>query len=330
MNPFRSILIAMVATAIIAPAAGAKKPVRSNQIELELPTRADVSQRYGNLDYGIRIQVNSDVRARDIINLNDLPSKEAADFPKVDMPFSLTESVEQFLDSYSTGLGFNVARSANTDYTLRVLIKDFRLRVKDYNTKKRVYSSSAAMVVSYELISPENEVVISATTSTGRGSVRNPNNAAAVVYTPIAEAYMECLSGIDWDRIASQLKIAKTAKQEKNKEVTGMGNSALEHTVIRWNIISKPQGADVSWRVVSSTPDVANTNANFVGTTPYESTEAFDIRGLSYNNSGNVQIEVTCEKPGYLPQRRRFNLRQAIDQKEISAKFNLVKEDDDE
>ncbi|MDE6742110.1 MAG: hypothetical protein K2J58_07245, partial [Muribaculaceae bacterium] len=99
------------------------------------------------------------------------------------------------------------------------------------------------------------------------------------------------------------------------------------HTVIRWYIQSSPQGADVSWRVVSSTPDVANTNSNFVGTTPYESTESFDIRGLTYNNSGNVQIEVSCEKPGYLTQRKRFNLRQAIDQKEISAKFNLVKDE---
>ena len=137
------------------------------------------------------------------------------------------------------------------------------------------------------------------------------------------------MAGIDWDRIASQLKIAKTAKQEKNKEVEGMGNSALEHTVIRWNIVSRPQGADVYWRVVSSTPDVSNTNSNYVGTTPYESTEAFDIKGLSYNNSGNVQIEVSCEKPGYITQRKRFNLRQAIDQKEISAKFNLVKEEDE-
>lgn len=92
-------------------------------------------------------------------------------------------------------------------------------------------------------------------------------------------------------------------------------------------IISNPQGADVSWRVVSSTTEVSNTNSSFVGTTPYESTESFDIKGLSYENSGNVQIEVMCERPGYLPQKKRFNLRQVIDQKEISAKFNLVKDE---
>lgn len=67
-------------------------------------------------------------------------------------------------------------------------------------------------------------------------------------------------------------------------------------------------------------------HSNYVGSTPYESTESFDIKGLTYNNSDNVQIEVTCERPDYLPQKKRFNLRQVIDQKEISAQFNLVKE----
>ena len=72
-----------------------------------------------------------------------------------------------------------------------------------------------------------------------------------------------------------------------------------------------------------------NTNSKFVGTTPYETTESFDIKGMNYNNSGNIQIEITCEKPGYITQTKRFNLRQAIDQKEITTKFNLVKESDE-
>ncbi len=315
------LVIAAVVTATCA--FGAKKTSGPSSIELELPTRADVSQRYGNLDYGVRIQVNSDVRNRDILNTNDLPSKEAADFPALNLVYSLTESAEQFLDSYASGLGLKAASNYNTDFVLRVSIRDCRLRVRDYNKKNKNFSSSGAMVINWELYSPENELVIASTTSSGRGTSRSQ----ADIALPLAVAFEEALSGIDWDRIASQLKIAKDARHEKNKEVSGLGNSALEHTVIRWYILSSPQGADVSWRVVSSTPEVANTNANFVGSTPYESTESFDIRGLSYNNSGNVQIEVSCEKPGYLPQRKRFNLRQAIDQKEITTKFNLVKED---
>ena len=114
---------------------------------------------------------------------------------------------------------------------------------------------------------------------------------------------------------------------EANKQVAGDGNTALESTVIRWYLDSSPKGADVSMRIVSSTPEVKNTNQNYVGTTPYETTETFDVKGLTYNNSGNVQIEVTCEKAGYITQKKRFNVRQAIDQKEISTKFNLIKEE---
>ena len=325
MKTIGKLLALALALLVTAPAADAKKKVEPARINLDLPTYANVSQRYGNLDYGVRINVSSDVRSDAIVNTNDLPSKEAADFPQVYMDYSLIQSAEQYLDSYATGLGLKVGSSANSDFVLRVRISDFRLRVRDYNLKKRVFSSSAAVVISWELYSPENQQVISATTSTGRGSA----NTREAIAHPLAQAFEQALAGIDWDRIASQLKIAKTAKQEKNKEVEGMGNSALEYTVIRWNIVSRPQGADVYWRVVSSTPDVSNTNSNYVGTTPYESTEAFDIKGLSYNNSGNVQIEVSCEKPGYITQRKRFNLRQAIDQKEISAKFNLVKEEDE-
>lgn len=125
----------------------------------------------------------------------------------------------------------------------------------------------------------------------------------------------------------SNLPLYKSPKLEGNKQVTGEGNTALESTVIRWYVESSPKGADVYWRVVSSTPQVKNTNQNFLGSTPYESTETFDIKGLTYNNSGNVQIEISCEKNGYITQKKRFNLRQVIDQKEISTKINLVKDE---
>lgn len=91
--------------------------------------------------------------------------------------------------------------------------------------------------------------------------------------------------------------------------------------------LAKEYGADVTWRVVFSTPDVKNTNFNYVGSTPYESLETFDIKGLAFNHSSNVQIEVSCEKTGYITQRKRFDLRSVIDSKDISTKFNLVKEE---
>ena len=140
-------------------------------------------------------------------------------------------------------------------------------------------------------------------------------------------AYANALEDVDWDRIAFFLDKADSPALEGNKQVAGEGNTALESTVIRWYVESNPKGADIYWRVVSSPPAVKNTNQTFLGSTPYESTETFDIKGLTYNNSGNVQIEISCEKNGYITQKKRFNLRQVIDQKEISTKMNLIKDE---
>lgn len=106
------------------------------------------------------------------------------------------------------------------------------------------------------------------------------------------------------------------------------GATALERTIIRWNFDSEPRGARVFWRVVSSIPSIVkNTNETYLGSTPYEETRAFNILGLSYENSRDVTVEVTVRKAGYMDQVKRFNVRQAIDQQEISSFFELVKKD---
>lgn len=100
----------------------------------------------------------------------------------------------------------------------------------------------------------------------------------------------------------------------------------LNNTIIRWDIQSRPQGADIFWRVVSKTPEVKSTNNKYLTTTPYEATKALDIRGLTLQNSGNVRIILRCEKEGYLQQEKEYDVRMIIDQEEISAFFRLVKE----
>jgi len=62
-------------------------------------------------------------------------------------------------------------------------------------------------------------------------------------------------------------------------------------------------------------------------TTPYEATNALDIKGLTHKNSSNARIIIRCEKDGYLPQEKEFNVRMVMDQEEISAFFKLVKEE---
>ena len=42
-------------------------------------------------------------------------------------------------------------------------------------------------------------------------------------------------------------------------------------------------------------------------------------------NSNDVQIEIKVRMNGYRDQTRRFNVRQAIDQQEISSFFDMIK-----
>ena len=96
---------------------------------------------------------------------------------------------------------------------------------------------------------------------------------------------------------------------------------------IHWNIDSRPQGADIYWRVVSSTPEVKNQNFKYLGTAPYEATEALNISGLTTDNAIDVQIVVKCEKDGYYTQTKKLSLSSILDEKELSIFFKLVKEE---
>ena len=107
------------------------------------------------------------------------------------------------------------------------------------------------------------------------------------------------------------------------------GQTELERTIIRWFFDSDPQGARIFYRVISSVPaEVKNTNETYLMTTPFEETRSFNIQGLTYENSRDVQIEIKIVKNGYEPQVKRFNVRQAIDQQEISSFFMLVKKEE--
>lgn len=138
---------------------------------------------------------------------------------------------------------------------------------------------------------------------------------------------------------SSSTKIVKKAMKTLNKRPAyvsdapvsrnNAGNTNLEKTIIRWYFESAPKGARLFWRVVSSVPDqVKNTNETFLGSTPYEETRSFNIIGLTYANSRDITVEIKVKKPGYIDQVKRFNVRQAIDQQEISSFFDLIKEDE--
>ena len=103
------------------------------------------------------------------------------------------------------------------------------------------------------------------------------------------------------------------------------GATAMEKTILRWYVDSDPRGARVFWRVISNVPnEVPNTNETYLTTTPIEETRGFNIPGLTYENANNVTVEIKVSKRGYEDQVKRYNVRHAIDQQEISGFFELV------
>lgn len=115
----------------------------------------------------------------------------------------------------------------------------------------------------------------------------------------------------------------RQASQRVNRN--DVGTTDMERTILRWYFDSDPRGARVFWRVISSVPnEVKNTNETYLTTTPIEETRSFNIQGLTYDNSRDVTIEIKVTKRGYEDQVKRFNVRQALDQQEISGFFELV------
>lgn len=287
---------------------------------INLECSATPDTRYNNLTHGIDVTVTSDVTDSSIIDASECSNnmRRQIAISKITVDPTIKSFVLQSVRLYARSSGIKVGGSVDSDYSLRIKVRNFSVVVGNQTNDRGVVE------LEYSLCNPDNETLIRQTV---RGRFVAPDSKTSWSYL-LDRAFSDALKAINWDDIAGYLGVPKRAEQQPTAQVKGSGNTALEHTVIRWNVESRPAGSDVYWRVVSSTPDVKNTNSTYLGTTPYESTESFDIRGLSFENSGNIQIEIKCERPGYLPQTRRFNLRQVIEQKEISTKFNLIKDED--
>lgn len=310
-------LLASVSLAACSSPAPAVKTAQPKIVNLDL-TATPRSNIYVNLDYGIRINLK-DARPNSNILLkhdNYLSSRPSVNVNPEVIPF-----VNESLRRYMRTMGFRLDSDISSDYMLTISLKNFNLSWLDG------IGWSAVVGMDIAVYDHDNRQVYPSVSIAGRASGRSNGDDYVTASSVMNQAYVNALEDIDWDRIAYFLHRSKSADAEKDKAVHGDGNTALEHTVLSWEVTSRPAGADVYWRVISSTPDVKNTNKNYKATTPYESTETFDIKGLTYNNSGDVQIEISCEKPGYLPQRKVFNLRAAIDQKSINAHFSLVKDE---
>ena len=116
-------------------------------------------------------------------------------------------------------------------------------------------------------------------------------------------------------------------KQEAYRQKQNRKAGKEDNFTFHVSINSRPQGAECYWRIKSATPDVKKQDDKYLAPTPYESMDTFNIKGLTYKNSADVQLEIRCEKQGYYEQKKVFDMRSIMDEKEISAMFMLIKEE---
>lgn len=308
-----------IAVAILAVSCSSSKTaVKTQQINLALE-ESPQADKYANLEYGIRLNVEDNRADKRIIQVYDAATTSK---PVVNAYPEINAFIPESMRRYMRTMGFNMDADVATDYLMQVTTKEFHT---DWLSG---IGWNGTVILVVKIFDHNRTVVYPSTEVAGRASIYGNAKSADLAQQAINNAYANALADIDWDRIAFFLHRSKDPKQEANKQVAGEGNTALEHLVVHWNVDSRPQGADVEWRVISNTPDVKNQNYKYLQTTPYEGNESLNIKGLTYNNSGLVQIEIRISKKGYYSQTNKYNVRSIIDDPDISGMYRLVKEEE--
>ena len=144
------------------------------------------------------------------------------------------------------------------------------------------------------------------------------NGVPAIVYDFRVETNLPPYPQVSHDTILAELS-------SNPSPINSSSNDDISSTIIRWYFDSDPRGARIFYRVISQVPqEVKNTNESYMTTTPLEETKALSIPGLTYANSNDVVMEIKVTKRGFEEQIKRYNLRQVLDQQEISGFFELV------
>ncbi len=281
--------------------------------------RLPQADKYANLEYGIRLNIQDGRSDKRLLQVYDAA---ATTRPVVHANPGIGSFIPEGMRRYMRTMGFNMDADVATDYLMQVTIKEFHT---DWLSG---IGWQGTVIMDVKVFDHNRSIVYPTTEVAGRASVYGSASSLSLAQQAINQAFVTALDDVDWDRIAYFLHRPNDPSKEGNKKVAGEGNTALEHLVVHWNVNSRPQGADVEWRVISKTPEVKNQNYKYLETTPYEGTETLDIKGLTYNNSGLVQIEIKVSKKGYMTQTRKYDIRSIIDDNDVSYMFRLVPEDE--
>lgn len=317
-NSFNLIALAIIVTSCSSATKVDKTPqpkVYTINLGLVDNPQAD---KYANLQYGIRLNVQDNRSDKRLVQVYDAA---AIGKPIVKSYPEIGSFVPEGMRRYMRTMGFNMDADVATDYLMQVAIKEFHT---DWLSG---LGWNGTVIMDVKIFDHNHSIVYPTTEVAGRASIYGSAESVSIAQEAINKAFANALADIDWDRVAFFLHRSDKPQLEGNKQVKGDGDTALEHLVVHFDVNSRPQGADVEWRIISKTPNVKNTNYKYLQTTPYESTETLGINGLTYNNSGLVQIEIKVSKNGYYPQTKKYDVRSLIDEKEVSGMYRLVKEE---
>lgn len=321
----KTILAAMACIALAATSCSSKRyvapaPAQPQEYNLNLAlAHTPQADKYANLEYGIRLNIQDGRADKRLLQIYDAA---ATSRPIIHANPGIGSFIPEGMRRYMRVMGFNMDADVATDYLMQVTIKEFHT---DWLSG---IGWQGTVIMDVKVFDHNRSIVYPTTEVAGRASVYGSASSLSLAQQAINQAFVTALDDVDWDRIAYFLQRSNDPSKEGNKKVAGEGNTALEHLVVHWNVNSRPQGADVEWRVISKTPEVKNQNYKYLETTPYEGTETLDIKGLTYNNSGLVQIEIRVSKKGYMTQTRKYDVRSIIDEQDISYMFRLVPEDE--
>jgi len=270
------------------------------------------ADKYPNLTYGIQLNFRDDRANPRFIQIYDA---NAVGSPSLETNPSIPRFVPNAFRQYMRTMGFKIDSDPSTDYIMSVTLGEFHA---DYLSG---IGWTGIVVMSVKVSDHDQKVVFPETEVEGRSNLAGSPYASGIANYVINQAFTEALKDINWDRIAFNLHKPKAETKESAEE-------KVRKTPIFWSIDSRPAGADIYWRVSSSTDEVKNQNSKYLGTTQYEATEALTIKGLTFDNASQVEIVIKCEKEGYGPQTKKINVSSALDEKEILMFFKLNKLED--
>lgn len=291
----------------------AKKPSASLHatINLELTATPPV-KKYANLAYGIRVNVRDERADKRLIQVYD--GNTTTKLPDVQANSDVMAFVSEGARQYMRTMGFNLDADIATDYLLQLNISEFHV---DFLSG---IGWSGTVILQISVSDHNRTLIYPNVEAEGRATTSGDATNFVAANTALNQAYANALADIDWDRVAFFLHQAK-----ENKKQAGNDNEVpLDQVTVHFTIDSRPRGADIYWRVVSNTPEVKNQPYKYLQTTDYESTETLNIKGLTRENAGNVQIEIKVEKDNFYPKSTKLSVLSLIDDNDVSKMFKLV------